>query len=606
MTKEFTITIVDPNVSVTGVSITDDKDVSITSFDIYVGETKTLKAVVTPSEASNKNVTWDSATKDVASVSATGVVTGLKAGSSKITVTTADGGKTADVTVTVKNRPVTGITVAPASQTIGKSETVTLTATVVPAEATIRTVEWVSDKPTVATVDKTTGKVTGVAAGTATITATASDGSGVKGTAAITVDAEKPYISTTELPNGTVNVQYTETTLAVASTTDSNPLWSISSGNLPKGLDITSRGKISGKPTEEGTFKFTIQVKCTVSGVERLATKEFTIVIDKEAAVKQGTPEVKISSGSALKGVTDRDKVLEDFVKAQSAETGYVKTYTLNVETKAPAGTEKTTVDTKIKELFNGLKANDQFKPLYLDIGVVLDKLNTSTNQSDKTNVPDLGQVVEIHLTVEDTVTKYPNTMQLVRNHGNQGLTVFTRLTEKPAKADWKDATFYVNGTDLYVYSRWFSTYVVGYATVDTWKVKFDVDGGSVVEDRLVVKGETLGRLAAPTKEGYEFDGWYTDAARTTPFDMDTTAITADLTLYAKWTETDGMSANSGPRSRSGTADQDEATVRGSRTGDNNEAERIARLLAIMTTTWIVLFNALAFGKKRRQRIRRR
>lgn len=84
--------------------------------------------------------------------------------------------------------PVTGITIAPSSATIKVGKTVTLGATITPSNATDKAVTWaVTSGSTYASVDES-GVVTGVAAGTATITATAHDGSGVTQTATVTVE----------------------------------------------------------------------------------------------------------------------------------------------------------------------------------------------------------------------------------------------------------------------------------------------------------------------------------------------------------------------------------------------------------------------------------
>ncbi len=66
--------------------------------------------------------------------------------------------------------------------------------------------------------------------------------------------------------------------------------------------------------------------------------------------------------------------------------------------------------------------------------------------------------------------------------------------------------------------------------------VTFDSQGGSEVAPLTVNKGEKLVAPAAPTKTGFEFDGWYTDAERLTAYDFDS-PVTADITLYAKWTQ---------------------------------------------------------------------
>ena len=81
-------------VSVSGVSL------NKTSLTLEAGETAALTATVTPANAANKSVTWSSSDTTVATV-ADGVVTAVAAGTATITVTTADGGKTATCTVTV-------------------------------------------------------------------------------------------------------------------------------------------------------------------------------------------------------------------------------------------------------------------------------------------------------------------------------------------------------------------------------------------------------------------------------------------------------------------------------------------------------------------------
>lgn len=138
---------------------------------VNVGETTTLTATVSPDNATNKNVTWTSSDETVATVDASGVVTGVAAGTATITVTSvADNTKTATCTVTVTTVAVTGVSVD-ATASVGVGETTTLTATVSPNNATNKNVTWESSDNTVATVDAN-GVVTGVAAGTATITAT--------------------------------------------------------------------------------------------------------------------------------------------------------------------------------------------------------------------------------------------------------------------------------------------------------------------------------------------------------------------------------------------------------------------------------------------------
>ena len=105
-------------VDVTGVSL--DK----TSAALIVGSTETLTATVSPSNATNKNVSWTSSDEKVAAVDQNGVVSAISAGTATITVTTEDQRKTANCVVSVKEKPV--VSVESAETNAGKTVDVTL------------------------------------------------------------------------------------------------------------------------------------------------------------------------------------------------------------------------------------------------------------------------------------------------------------------------------------------------------------------------------------------------------------------------------------------------------------------------------------------------
>ncbi len=74
-------------------------------------------------------------------------------------------------------------------------------------------------------------------------------------------------------------------------------------------------------------------------------------------------------------------------------------------------------------------------------------------------------------------------------------------------------------------------------ALVDGYvRVKFDVDGGSLVDSQIIVEGAKANKPDDPTKEHYTFDGWYTDDDTFLEAYKFATPVTADITLYAKWT----------------------------------------------------------------------
>lgn len=86
-------------------------------------------------------------------------------------------------------------------------------------------------------------------------------------------------------------------------------------------------------------------------------------------------------------------------------------------------------------------------------------------------------------------------------------------------------------------------------------RVKFDAQGGSATGDQTLASGSTVAKPADPTRDGYTFAGWYTDEACTKAYDF-SAAVTADMTLYAKWTkkaaDNNGGSGGNGGNSGNG------------------------------------------------------
>lgn len=177
------------SVAVTGITV------SPTTVSLSVGATRGLTATVSPSNATNKTVNWTSSNTSVATVSSSGVVTAKAVGSATIVATSADGGKTAycTVSVTASAVAVTSVTMSRTTASLNVGETVSLSATVAPSNATDKTVTWASSNTSVATVSG--GTVTAKKAGSATITATAG---GKSATCTVTVtDKNATVVSVT-------------------------------------------------------------------------------------------------------------------------------------------------------------------------------------------------------------------------------------------------------------------------------------------------------------------------------------------------------------------------------------------------------------------------
>ena len=174
--KEFkAIKTIDPNVAVTGMSLT-ETNVSIDE----IGKTHQLTATIVPSNATNKIVNWVSTNTDVCTVSSTGLVTATGEGECYVIATTVDGGYTAYCTVSVTlvapNVAVTGITLSPSVLNFKHvGGTKQIVANVLPADATNKSVNWMSATPTVCSVSET-GLVTALGSGNGVVIATSVDG----------------------------------------------------------------------------------------------------------------------------------------------------------------------------------------------------------------------------------------------------------------------------------------------------------------------------------------------------------------------------------------------------------------------------------------------
>ena len=176
------------SVSISGSGVSDGK------LSLKLGASVQLTATVTPSNATDKTVSWTSSNSSVAKVS-DGKITAVKAGTATITATA--GGKTASVVVAVADNPVpvesvsvSGDGVSDGKLSLKSGASAQLTATVKPDNATDRKVTWTSSDSSVANVMGTGVVTAGSKAGKATVTATA----GGKGASVeVTVEAQDPY-----------------------------------------------------------------------------------------------------------------------------------------------------------------------------------------------------------------------------------------------------------------------------------------------------------------------------------------------------------------------------------------------------------------------------
>ncbi len=194
-------------INVTSVSLNES------SKSLTVDDTFQLSATVLPENATNKSMTFSSKDSSVVSVSESGLVSALKAGTTSITVTTVDQNKTATCTFTVADKVVhvssVSLNVTEKSLTVG--ENLQLTATVLPENATDKSVTYSSSNEDVASVSSN-GLVSALSEGTANITVTTTDGSRAA-SCSVTVSENKTTTGTVTI---TSNNTSTETNNAIS------------------------------------------------------------------------------------------------------------------------------------------------------------------------------------------------------------------------------------------------------------------------------------------------------------------------------------------------------------------------------------------------------
>ena len=160
-----------------------------TSLVLFIGQTHNFVATVLPDEALDKSVTWASADPTVASISEDGELKALKTGETTVTVTTTDGGFTAECAVEVLTPMVyvQSVSLDKSTMEVLLKESGKLVATITPADATVKDLVWTSANPEVAevTVD---GQVVPKSVGQTVVTVTTVEG-GKSATCVVNVDA---------------------------------------------------------------------------------------------------------------------------------------------------------------------------------------------------------------------------------------------------------------------------------------------------------------------------------------------------------------------------------------------------------------------------------
>lgn len=249
---------------VTGISLSE------TTVELKPGETHQLTATVLPQNASNAEVTWYSDKESVATVSQLGLVTGVGPGETTVHAVTTDGGKMASCLVKV-GTPVKGITLSVSSKTLYVGDpSLDISATLTPANATDKSLEWSSSDPEVASIAPGAALravIKPLKPGKTTITATTKDG-GFTASCEVTV---KRHVSGVSLNKASLTLYVGETeslaaTVAPEDASDKTVAWSSDNSAVAS----VSNGKVTANKPGTAVIKVVTndlskEAACTVT-----------------------------------------------------------------------------------------------------------------------------------------------------------------------------------------------------------------------------------------------------------------------------------------------------------------------------------------------------
>jgi len=280
------VTVTPKTVNVTGVTL----DPSTISLE--AGGTISLKATIRPDNATNKTLKWSSSNNAVADVDNIGKVTAIAVGTAVITVTTEDGNKSAECSVTVTAPPVmvTSITLPCTSATIAFGQKLDLSEiTILPADATNTDLVWTSSDDSIASVTNEGIVTAGTKAGTATIKAT-NVPSQVSATCVVTVKSQIVLVTEVSISPSRLTLYVNETAKVTASVLPSNAdnkniKWSVSQGatvTVDQNGNVTALKEGTSRliaKSEDGGASDWISVTVTKNAVESISLKETEITL---------------------------------------------------------------------------------------------------------------------------------------------------------------------------------------------------------------------------------------------------------------------------------------------------------------------------------------
>ena len=336
--------------SVTGISL-DPREFTLET----IGSSFTIKPVISPEDASDLGVVWESADTKVVSVASDGTVTAIGPGTTTVTATTNDGSFTSNCVVSVKS-PAQHVSLDKTSLKLLEGESGKLTATVYPLNSTQKTLTWVSDHPDVASVDNE-GNVTARKAGAATVTVKVAEkvtavckvtvisrvtGISMSETTVELKPGEKHQLEATVLPQNASNAEVTwySDKESVAKVSQSGLVSAVSTGEATIHVVTSDGGKMATCLVKVGTpvkgITLSISSKTLYVGDPSLdisATLTPANATDKSLEWSSSDPEVaSIAPGAALHAVIKPLKPGKTIITATTKDGGFTASCEVTVK----------------------------------------------------------------------------------------------------------------------------------------------------------------------------------------------------------------------------------------------------------------------------------
>ena len=259
-----------------------------TSITLEEGKVDSLVASVTPSNATNQNVSFSSSNTSVVKIDTNGKVTAVSPGTATITAKSSNN-KTVSCIVRVTKKEIFAdkITVSPNKVTLEVGKTRPLSAEILPSDATNKTITWSSSNNKIASINSE-GRITAKKAGSATITATTSNGKTSTCLISVTVPVTKITLNKKELSINKGGSSTLKASIEPSNASNKNITWSTSNSKVAK---VDKNGKVTS--VAGGTATITAK-----SSNGKTATCSVTVV-SKITSLKLNKSDFILNYGSS-------------------------------------------------------------------------------------------------------------------------------------------------------------------------------------------------------------------------------------------------------------------------------------------------------------------